>query len=138
MFTKDKRNWGDYLILSILIGFIWAKVRGYKILPIFKSYVLYPLFFVELAYYFFQVSVYFENYTFIQYSAYLKDAYMLVMFVPIIVYKLYKPALVGSALIVSGTLLNNFVIWSNGNKMPVYPTLSLLTGYYKRNYSEVT
>lgn len=131
LFTKDKHDWGDKMIFSILLGFILAKFHKYKILPIFKTYLLYPLFAVELIFYVFQVSVFMGNYSFIPFAPYLKYAYMLVMFLPIIAYKLYSPALVGSGFIVAGTLLNNFVISSNAGKMPVYPTLSLLTGYFK-------
>jgi hypothetical protein len=47
-----------------------------------------------------------------------------------LVYKLYMPGLLGSALIITGTLLNKFVMMQNGGKMPVYASLSKITGYY--------
>ncbi len=40
------------------------------------------------------------------------------------------PGMAGAALMILGTLLNKFVIWQNGGKMPVYASLSRLTGYY--------
>jgi hypothetical protein len=48
-----------------------------------------------------------------------------------LVFQLYKPALVGSGSIVVGTLLNKFVISQNNGKMPVFPSFSYLTGYVK-------
>ena len=48
-----------------------------------------------------------------------------------LVFQLYKPALIGSGSIVFGTLLNNFVISQNNGKMPAFPSLSYLTGYIK-------
>jgi len=46
------------------------------------------------------------------------------------VYKLYKPGIIGSILICCGTILNRFVMNQNGGKMPVYASISKLTGYY--------
>jgi hypothetical protein len=47
-----------------------------------------------------------------------------------LVYKLYKPGFYGSACIIIGTILNKFVMSQNGGKMPVFASLSKLTGYY--------
>ena len=45
------------------------------------------------------------------------------------VYRLYWPGIAGSVLVLVGTGLNRFVIWQNGGKMPVFPSLSYWTGY---------
>jgi hypothetical protein len=44
---------------------------------------------------------------------------------------LYKPGICGSIFIITGTFLNKFVISQNGGKMPVFPSLSKITGYFK-------
>ena len=46
-------------------------------------------------------------------------------------YKLYKPAIMGSVSIIIGSLLNKIAIIMNHNKMPVFPFLSYYTGYIK-------
>ena len=47
----------------------------------------------------------------------------------LLAFGLYKPALLGSLSIAAGTVLNRFAIAQNGGHMPVFPTLSYLTGY---------
>jgi len=106
--------------------------------PIIKAYALYPLLFLEIGFWVLQVTVFMHNYYFIQYASYVKSAYLYVMFIPIIVYKLYKPALCGSASVLVGTGLNKLVMSANGGKMPVYPTLSYYTGYYSKEAMPVT
>lgn len=119
------------MIISILFAFILAKIKGYKLLPALKSFSLYPLFLVEATYIFFQVNIFAGNYYFLQYAGFLKSAYMYVLIIPILFYKLYVPAIAGSGLVFLGTILNKIVIFFNDGKMPIYPTLSKLTGYYK-------
>jgi len=121
------------MIISILLTFLFAKVKRYKILPVFKTVALYPLFTVELLYWFFQINTFMGNYRYIQYAPYLKNAYMLVLLVPIFMYRLYGPALVGSGLVILGTILNKTAMHANHGKMPMFPTLSRLTGYLNEN-----
>ena len=118
------------MLITIILALIFAKVKHYSIRPIVKAYALYPLALLEVGYWALQITVFMHNYYFIQYASYVKSAYLYVMFIPIIVYKLYKPALCGSASVLVGTGLNKLVMSANGGKMPVYATLSLYTGYY--------
>lgn len=118
------------MILFMLLALAWAKIRGYKIKPVLKAYALYPYLTVELLYLFLQVNILLHNYSFIQYTAYLKSLYLYALILPMLYYKLYKPGLVGSGLIIIGTALNKFVMAANGGKMPVFASLSKLTGYY--------
>lgn len=118
------------MIIYVLLAFGWAKIRGYRIRPIFKAYALYPFALVELLYWSLQVMIFTGNYTFVPYSSYIKSAFLYALILPMLVYKLYKPGLVGAACILTGTALNRFVMHQNGGKMPVFPTLSKLTGYY--------
>lgn len=121
------------MILSILAAFLIAKLKKYKITPVFKTYELYPLFAVELVYWFFQINSFFGIYDYVKYASIIQKAFLLVMLVPIIKNKIYYPALVGSWFVVFGSVLNEIVKTANGGKMPVYPSLSRLTGYYKND-----
>jgi len=121
---------GGQVTLTIILALIIAKIKHYSLKPILKAYALYPLFLLEIGFWGLQVTIFMHNYYFLQYASYVKSAYLYVMFVPIIVYKLYKPALFGSASVLVGTGLNKLVMNANGGKMPVFPTLSRFTGYY--------
>lgn len=121
------------MILFLLITLAFAKIKGYKIQPIFKAYALYPYFLLEFITVFLQIQIFFDNFVFVQYAPYIKTAYLMSLIIPIIVYKLYKPGLIGAGLILAGTLFNKFVMWQNGGKMPVYATFSKLTGYYSES-----
>lgn len=125
------------MLLSILLAFIIAKIKHYRLKPVLKSYALYPFFFVELIYWVLQVTVFTKNYTFIPYASYLKSAYLLSLLIPIFIYKLYTPALFGSASLLVGTGLNKLVMYANGGKMPVYPSLSIYTGYFSDTVDKI-
>jgi len=55
---------------------------------------------------------------------------MLLYIIPILRRKLFKPGVIGSCFILTGTFLNKIAIAANGGKMPIYPTFSKITGYY--------
>lgn len=118
------------MIFAILFALVLAKIKGYKLKPLLKTYSLYPFAFLTVVMIYFQACIIFHDYRWIKYAEYIKSAYLFSLFIPFLVYKLYKPGLVGALFIILGTLLNKFVIWQNGGKMPVYASLSKLTGYY--------
>jgi len=128
IFTPKFR--GESVLFTIILALLVAKVKHYSLMPIIKAYALYPLFLLEIGYWGLQATIFMHNYYFAPYASYVKSAYLYVMFVPIIVYKLYKPALCGSAFVLVGTGLNKLVMGVNGGKMPAYATLSRYTGYY--------
>lgn len=118
------------MILLLLLACGFAKIKGYKIMPIFKAYPLYPYFIIELIYIFLQINIFMRNYSIVQYAGIIKSLYMYSLVIPIIFYKLYKQGICCSILIIIGSLLNKFVMSQNGGEMPVYATLSKITGYY--------
>lgn len=124
------------MIFAIFFALVLAQIKGFKIKLLLKAYPLYPFAILTLVLIYFQISVFFNNYTWINYARTIKSVYLFSMIIPFLVYKLYKPGMLGAGLIILGTLLNKFVMWQNGGKMPVYATLSKLTGYY--NESVVT
>ena len=113
----------------ILLALLFAKIKKLKLSVLLKAYALFPFFCVEIVYWCFQISIFSGNYATIAYSNYVKSAFLYLMLIPIIMYRLYKPALVGSLFILTGTGLNKLVIHANGGYMPVYPTVSKWIGY---------
>jgi hypothetical protein len=118
------------MFINILLATLCAKIKGYRLTPVIKAYALYPYAVVEVFYLFLQVNIFKGNYSYVQYSTIFKNVYFYTLIIPILVYKLYKPGFLGSFLIIIGTILNRFVISQNGGKMPVFASLSKITGYY--------
>ena len=50
---------------------------------------------------------------------------------PEIVYREYISAIIGSIFVIVGGILNDIAISANNGYMPVFPSLSYLTGYAK-------
>ncbi len=125
------------MILNLLLAIILAKVKGYRIISLRKAYSLYPFAIIELFYLFLQINVLLRNYTFIPYTAIINSIYLYTLLLPMLAYRLYKPGIMGSVLIVIGTSLNQFVMSQNGGKMPVYATLTKITGYYDASAIQV-
>ncbi|MBU3112993.1 DUF5317 family protein [Clostridium lacusfryxellense] len=119
------------MIEPMILAFIVAKIKGYKIRPLFKTWAIYPLVLFLLMYVGLEIMMFSGNYTFIKYSGIFHYIYLLTFLVLIIKYKLNVSAIIGSLFILIGSALNNFVIAANNGKMPVFPTLSYLTGYAK-------
>ncbi len=118
------------MFLFIFFALLCVKIKGYRIIPILKAYPLYPFILAEVLYLFMQANVLWGNYDYIKYASVFKNVYLLTLIIPMIFYKLYKPGFYGSACIIIGTILNKFVMSQNGGKMPVFASLSKLTGYY--------
>lgn len=117
--------------LTIVIIFIVAWIRKLNPLLIFKSWTVYPVFAFEIVLVYFQVQVFRGNYWVVEWAELFKSSYMFLFLIPMLAFKLYKQGIIGSAFILSGTMLNKLVMHLNGGKMPVFPTLSYYTGYVK-------
>ncbi|MDD4474980.1 MAG: DUF5317 family protein [Eubacteriales bacterium] len=121
------------MLFSICFAMLFAKIKKYKISYLFLSWTFYPIIAFTILTLLLQLSVFFNYYYFVQFASYFKTAYLFTFLIPIFYYKQYKTGLIGSASIIVGTLLNKFVMAQNNGKMPVYPSLSYLTGYFKPN-----
>ncbi|MDD4165094.1 MAG: DUF5317 family protein [Eubacteriales bacterium] len=119
------------MYLFILAGLLIAKIKKYRVFVIFHTIDFYPLFFVEAVYIFFQANALFDNYSYVKYSKLIQMAFTISLLLPILRRKLYAQSIAGAGLVVAGTLMNKLVISANEGKMPVFATLSKLTGYYK-------
>jgi hypothetical protein len=120
------------MLLYILFAVFYSKIKGYQIKPLFKASSLYPFAVVEVLYLFLQANILLHNYSFVKYTAIINNIYLYTLIIPILVYRLYKPGICGSAIIVAGTLLNKFVMSQNNGKMPVFASVSQFTGYYDK------
>lgn len=117
------------MLETILITLIVAKIKGYSIKPLFKSWTIYPVIFFECIYLGIQILIFNQNYEAIKYVGLLKTLYLSSYLCMILKYQQYNAALVGSGCILMGTVLNNIAIAVNGGMMPVFPSLSYITGY---------
>lgn len=114
---------------TIIIALIFAKIKGYKIRPLFKTWTIYPIIFMELIYIYIQISIFNENYEILKYTEHLKTIYLCSYLPLIFKYEQYISAIIGSIFMIIGGLLNNIAIAANNGMMPVFPNLSYLTGY---------
>jgi hypothetical protein len=119
------------MIETIIISFIICKIKGFKLKPLFKSWTVYPVIFMELVYLVVQINIFMENYEIINYVGLLKTFYLCSYLPLIFKYKQYISAVVGSILVVVGGILNDIAITANNGYMPVFPSISYLTGYAK-------
>lgn len=119
------------MIETLLLAFIIAKIRGYKLKPLFKSWAIYPILGYEVFYIFLEIRIFMEDYSLVKYSKMFTTCYLLCFLVLVIKYQLYTSAIIGSISIFIGSALNKIAIAANGGKMPVFPSLSYYTGYSK-------
>lgn len=121
-------------MLEILLpAVILAKIKHYKLKYLFSSWAFYPILVSQLFLIFMQINVFAGNYYVLKYIPAIKMAIPLSYIFSILLYQLYRPAFIGCGFILLGTVLNRFVIWQNGGKMPVFPSLSYVTGYVRSN-----
>lgn len=125
------------MLLTLLLTMAFAKLKGHKIKPILRAYDFYPVFVFEIFNIYLEINIFISNSEYIKLAEIIKTVYLAVYIVPIIYRKLYKPAIMGSISILVGTILNKIVIFANNGLMPIYPTFSKLTGYFKDDMFEL-
>lgn len=119
------------MILFIIVACALAKRKGYRVSLIWKEWSLYPLYMTEAVFWVMQIAAWTENYMFIPYAEWIQTAFTLVLLFPILKFKLYGSACIGCGLVTIGSVLNRVVMNANGGQMPVYPTLSRWTIYFR-------
>ncbi len=119
------------MIETLLITLLVAKIRKYRLAPLFKEWPTYLLVIFALFYLYMNYSIFQGNFIFIKYATAYKVAFVFIFAIMIIKYNLYKAGFISVALIAVGGLLNNIVIKANGDRMPVFPSFSYITGYIK-------
>lgn len=119
------------MIETVLIAMLAAKLKGYKLKSLFKHWTVYPMLIIVVMYIFLNIGVFFGNYTFVKYAGILESVYTCTFLFLILKYELYGSAIIGAVAIFIGSMLNKLAISANNGKMPVFPSLSYITGYAK-------
>jgi hypothetical protein len=119
------------MIIEIIAVCLLVSLKKFRLHPLLRTWTFYPVLAVQLALVLFQGSLFFHYYGFTPLVSYVEPAVILSFIPALLVFNLYKPAFAGGLCILAGTALNKLVIAQNGGHMPVYPTLSYLTGYVK-------
>ena len=94
------------MVIEILILCIFARLKGYRLRYLFRTWTFYPILAVQLALVVVQGSLFFRNYSFVALVPYTQAAVILSFLFAIVAFQLYTPAIWGSASIAVGTLLN--------------------------------
>ncbi|NRT73363.1 DUF5317 family protein [Clostridium beijerinckii] len=119
---------------TVLLTFFLAKIRGYKISSLFKSWTIYPLIGFEILTFIGQVATFFGNYVLIRTIGGLTSIYLITYLLLILKYELYKSSIIGSVFMILGGVLNDIAIKANAGFMPVYQSLSHFTGRTLENF----
>ncbi len=117
------------MIETVILALVFARVKRIKLMDILRRWEFYPVFICAACYIFLQVGIFTGHYGLLLIANVYKVVYSAAIFYLIYKFKIYKPGFIGIAIMFAGLALNQIVIYANGGKMPVYPTLSLITGY---------
>lgn len=117
------------MIETIMISLIFCKIKKLNIKLLFKSWTIYPVIFMELIYLFIQINVFMDRYDFIKYVGILKVFYLCSYLPMIFKHNQYISSILGSVFVFIGGILNDIAIRANNGYMPVFPSLSYITGY---------
>lgn len=115
----------------ILLALLVAKIRKYKLTPLFKEWAIYPILIFTSIYIVLQLSWFQGNFSALKYQKIFQVLYIGTLGILIIRCRLYKAGFIGVACVSVCGILNGIVMKANGGKMPVFPTFSYVTGYLK-------
>lgn len=113
---------------TIILALLYAKLRGYKISGIFSSWTIYPLVIFEIITLMGQAISFGGHYALIEIINKMTPVYLICYLLLVFKYDLYITAIIGSFFLILGGALNDVAIKANGGFMPVYQSLSYLTG----------
>lgn len=116
---------------TILIALLFAKIKGYEIKSLFRSWAIYPVIIFEIINLIGQVPIFLGHYEFIRVMKSLNPFYFCTYLILVFKYNIYINSIIGTIFMLAGGALNDIAMKANGGLMPVYPTLSYLTGYAK-------
>ena len=126
------------MLETIIISLIFCKIKKFKINPLFKNWSIYPVIFMEVVYLIVQANIFSGNYSLIKFASIFKTLYLFSYLPLVFTYRQYYSAIIGSIFVVIGGVLNDIAISANNGYMPVFPSLSYLTGYAKiESFSKV-
>lgn len=124
---------------TILLAFLYAKIKRYNIKPLFKTWPIYPVLVFEIITIVGQVEAFYGNYKILDVFGRATSLYLLLYLCLVYKFKLYIQAIIGSTFVMLGGLLNDIAIKANNGFMPVFQSLSYhirkftLENYYRVN-----
>lgn len=122
-------GWWLPVVVEILVICLIAKAKRFRLSYLWHTWTFYPILLAQVLLVALQATVFLRDFRLVPYGACVEIGVILSFLFALLAFGLYKPALVGSLSIAAGTVLNRFAIAQNGGHMPVFPTLSYLTGY---------
>lgn len=120
---------GAMMVEVFILALILAKIKKYPLRPFFKSRVVYPILFSLAFYIVLKIMVFTGNYQWVRYSQAIHSCILLAYIFPALRFELYTPTLIGTCSMAAGMILNQIAIAYNNGKMPIFPSLSYITGY---------
>lgn len=126
------------MLIFILIPFVIARIKGYRVFRVFRAPDLYPFLTVCAVHGFFIVNAWMGNHSFVKYAAILQYFMIATLLLPVLLRRIFAPTMVGVGLTFVGTIMNKIAIRVNDGKMPVYPTVSKWIGFYKEGQLDGT
>jgi len=118
---------------TIILALLFAKLKKYKIKELFTLWEFYVILSFEVFLAIVQINVFLQDFGLLRYMSIIRTVYLCSYLFLVFRFRIYKSAIVGSGFLVLGSVLNQVVIAANGGRMPVFPTLSKLTGYISGN-----
>jgi len=119
------------LIEAILLSFVVAKYKSFRIFPIFKHWAIYPILLWAMIYIYLEWAIWHSDYSLIIYANVFKAVYLSWFLILSIKYNQLKIYLKGMCFVFTGYILNYIAIRANNGKMPVFISNSWWTGYAK-------
>jgi hypothetical protein len=117
------------MIETVLLVIIFARIKGIRLSDIFRRWEFYPVFACAIAYVFLQIGIFSGHYNLLIFANIYRIVYSAAVFFLIYRFKIFKPGFIAIGFMFSGMILNQVVMRVNNGKMPVFPTLTLKTGY---------
>lgn len=114
---------------TIILALVCSKIKKYRIKELFKSWTIMPLIIMYSINIIGQAMIFCGNYKYVDYSVFIKIFYIMSCIPLVFKYRIYFQSIIGSICIFIGSMLNNIAIKANGGYMPVFPSLSYITGY---------
>lgn len=117
----------SYIICVLIAVFI----KKYSLKYIMKYWGTYLFLCIQIFCIYLRSAVLKGNYELLRYEQYINPLFILILFVFVFKYKIYIQTVIASAIMAFGHVLNKIVMNANNGYMPVFPTISRYTRFFK-------
>lgn len=119
------------MIETVLLAFIIARLKGYRLMPFLREYAVWPFILLTAVYLYLPFLNFKGDISLVRFSRYFMLGYFVSVILFAVRFKTYFEMIIASLMMFAGTAMNNLAIWANGNRMPVFASISLATGFIK-------